>query len=97
MCLLSAVFGEAQGESRLGQEAVAHVVVNRSREQGKSFCYVVNEPGQFKPKQPPRHFTVNFRGVDPTKGATHFRTANLKEWLGMKKKITIGGHTFYGK
>lgn len=96
-CLLSVVYAEARGESNRGKEAVAHVVLNRARETNRSVCQVVNESGQFKQKRPPRSFKINLSGKDPTKGATYFRTKDASSWLGYKKKIRIGNHTFYGK
>jgi len=41
------VLGEARGEPTEGKEAVAHVVVNRTRRHGKSVAEVVLAPWQF--------------------------------------------------
>lgn len=48
-CLAYAVYFEAQGESRLGQLAVAQVVLNRLRHPAypKSICAVIADRGQF--------------------------------------------------
>jgi spore germination cell wall hydrolase CwlJ-like protein len=47
LCLALAVFVEARGEPIAGQEAVAQVVVNRSRIRGLDNCAVLAEKGQF--------------------------------------------------
>lgn len=96
-CLLSVVYAEARGESTIGQEAVAHVILNRARENNKSVCSVVQQPGQFRKAKPPASFRVNISGKDPTKGATYFRTKDARSWLGKTKTVRIGGHTFYGQ
>jgi len=96
-CLLSVVWPEARGESKLGQEAVAHVVMNRAKKSGRGVCEVVREPGQFVRGQPPSSFRVNINSRDPTNGATHFQVRDLPRWLGLRKYIKIGNHTFYGR
>lgn len=96
-CLLSVVYAEARGEPKLGQEGVAHVILNRARENNRPICEVVKERGQFYSKRPPASFKVNVSGKDPTKGATHFRTKDSSHWLGAKKTVRIGNHTFYAK
>lgn len=96
MCLYSTVYAEARGESKHGQEAVAHVVLNRASTK-RTVCSVVSEPGQFKRKRPPESFKVNVTGPDPTRGATHFRTKDAPTWGKLRKYIRIGNHTFYGK
>lgn len=47
VCLALAVYEEARGEPLVGQEAVAMVVLNRSRQAHKPVCQVVFAPGQF--------------------------------------------------
>lgn len=96
-CLKRVVFAEARGEPEVGQRAVAHVVINRSRQQRKPICSVVKQPGQFKLKAPPKGWTMVQIGRDPTGGATHFQKRDLKRWLGLRKLIKIGDHTFYGR
>ena len=48
-CLVSNIYFEARGESRLGQLAVANVTLNRWRDGrfASSICGVVWQPGQF--------------------------------------------------
>ena len=48
-CLAHVVYHEARGESEIGQEAVAYVVVNRSKDPQfpKDFCSVAYQPHQF--------------------------------------------------
>lgn len=96
-CLKDVVYAEARGESKLGQQAVAHVILNRARQTGKTPCAIVREAGQFKSTKAPKDFTVNVSNRDPTNGATHFQVRNLSRWLGLRKYITIGNHTFYGR
>lgn len=52
MCLARAVYHEARGESRVGQRAVAHVVLNRTEDDRfpDSICAVVKQAGQFAPQ-----------------------------------------------
>lgn len=95
-CIRQVVWAEAKGETKLGQEAVAHVILNRARKSGSSICHVTRQQGQFKRQNPPRHFQVSTHGKDPTNGATYFRTKDALKWMGFRKKIKIGGHTFYG-
>ena len=46
-CLALAIFSEARGEPTLGQEAVAHVIMNRAEILNMQVCEVVVEKGQF--------------------------------------------------
>jgi spore germination cell wall hydrolase CwlJ-like protein len=48
-CLTEALYYEARGEGQRGQEAVAEVILQRTRSVGhaKSICGVVHEPHQF--------------------------------------------------
>lgn len=96
-CINNTVYAEARGESKVGQEAVAHVILNRAKTTGKTPCGIVREAGQFKSKPAPKGFSVNLTNPDPTRGATHFQIRNLSKWLGLRKYITIGQHTFYGR
>lgn len=49
LCLALNVYYEARGESYVGQEAVAHVVINRTKDPQypKGVCGVVYQPNQF--------------------------------------------------
>jgi spore germination cell wall hydrolase CwlJ-like protein len=42
-CVARAVYYEARGEDAYGKFAVAHVVINRVKQDKKSFCAIVNE------------------------------------------------------
>jgi spore germination cell wall hydrolase CwlJ-like protein len=95
-CLRKTVWAEARGEGKLGQRAVAHVILNRVKQHKKSICTIVHQKGQFKQGTPSKNFKVPFLGIDPTNGATYFRTKDAPRWHGYKKKIRIGNHTFYG-
>lgn len=44
-CLATMIYGEARGESRLGQVAVAHTALNRAKT--KSVCNIVLAPKQY--------------------------------------------------
>ena len=96
-CIRRVVWAEARGESQLGQQAVAHVILNRARQSGKPVCAVVSEKGQFRQGNPPSNFRVSTEGPDPTRGATFFQRRDLKRWLGNRRYIRIGKHTFYGR
>lgn len=91
------MWAEARGESDEGKRAVAHVVLNRSKQFNQSPCQVVSARGQFVQGRPPASFKINIGSVDPTRGATYFRTKDAPRWGALKRYIRIGGHTFYGK
>ena len=46
-CLQAAILAEARGTSKGTMQAVADVVVNRSKQQGKSVCSILKQPKQF--------------------------------------------------
>lgn len=87
-CLANVVYREARGESRKGQDAVAHVVLNRVEHPDfpDDICAVVRDPGQFAPRASGHALDERsydrakvvaqnaIRGVsgDPTGGATYF-------------------------
>lgn len=96
-CLRRTVYAEAQGEGKLGQRAVAHVILNRSKNRKKTICQVVKEKGQFKRKAAPSSFVVPELGNDPTNGATSFRNTYERGWNNLKLYRKIGNHYFYGK
>ena len=54
-CIALAVFNEARFEPLLGQEMVAHVVLNRSNIRSMDPCEVITEKGQFS-WRPLRYF-----------------------------------------
>ena len=94
MCLLSVVFGEAQGEPEIGKQAVAHVLVNRADRANKSVCEVSRQKGQFRPRRPPPSFKFSINDADPTDGAMYFRNYP-GSWGKLKFVKKIGQHYFY--
>jgi len=46
-CMTEAVWHEAKGEGTQGMKAVAQVILNRSRVQGKGICSIIHAPFQF--------------------------------------------------
>ena len=47
MCLVSAIYYEANTQSFIGKRAVYEIVVNRAMKQRKNVCQIVMEKGQF--------------------------------------------------
>lgn len=52
--LVRTVYGEAGGEAPVGQQAVAAVIMNRSRTSGQPVSAIVSAPGQFEAWHTPR-------------------------------------------
>lgn len=111
LCTALAVYHEARGESLKSQEAVAHVVNNRAKQQNKSTCAIVKAKGQFPwhgKKGKPQAKDAAWRKAqqvakhaarqrDPTQGATHFHHVKVKpDWSRkMQRTGKIGSHTYY--
>ena len=91
-CLAQNIYYEARGESRVGQEAVSHVVVNRSRAWKRSVCSIVFQPSQFSWTMGARKSpfgnswtlardiaqnTLEHKNVDPTGGALYFHSLSV--------------------
>jgi len=110
MCMAQVVYYEARGEGRAGQEAVAHVVLNR----GGKICKTVFKGCEFswtcKTVQAPYgQAWLDARDVarsvlqgeteDPTDGATHFYSGKYKPGWALKFRFTvkIGAHKFYAQ
>ena len=104
-CLTMAIYREARGESRIGQDAVAHVVLNRVRESNTSACAVIAAPGQFpwynKHKKFPNkkawsksevvaEDALVGRSKDPTNGAKFFASPACRG----RATLRIGKHRF---
>ena len=72
-CLAEAIYFEARGTGAAGEEAVAHVVVNRTRERGfpSSVCGVVRDGCQFSYRCDGRADTLS----DPKARARAYKTA----------------------
>lgn len=87
LCLALNIYFEARGEPESGQYAVAHVTMNRVRQNGTSICKEVHKPHQFswtrmkyrvphknneEWKQAIRIARSVHSRPDPTKGSTYF-------------------------
>ena len=85
LCLALNIHFEARGEPFAGQLAVAHVTINRSKENGTPICHEVFKKNQFswtrhRYKMPKgeewenskRVAVVALRTQDSTRGATYF-------------------------
>lgn len=112
ICLAATLYTEARGEPKIGQIAVAQVVVNRTISRGKDVCSVVREPGQFAwvhPNNIPKNESwneslkvakevLNKQHSDPTNGAIYFHSGRKpKDWKSMVNVANIGNHKFYRK
>lgn len=111
LCLAMAVYHEARSEPLLGQQAVAHVVLNRVRSglYPDDVCAVVVQDAQFPfPWDPPRNVGAWRRAVrvaeqalagesfDPTSGALHYHRVDVEvAWSGGMTGRVIGEHVFW--
>lgn len=99
--MAQAIYAEARGESFDGKRAVAHVIMNRSKKQGKSPCAIVKQPGQFVYKTGVgKQWADALRaarnlGSDLTNGALYFKTHTSRIKWRYKLTTSIGGHGFY--
>ncbi len=59
-CIADTVYYEARGEGEQGMRAVAHVILNRSKEQGVSPCVIVKRPNQFA-TGPSKHYNKQWK------------------------------------
>lgn len=89
-CIAHAVYHEARGEKELGQIAVAHVVLNRTRhpKHPESACDVVYEPRQF----------TNIKRTDPDLASPAWQKAlqvAQAAYLGRSYDPTQGAKFFY--
>jgi len=105
VCIAKAIWHEARGEPKIGQRAVAHVIINRSERRGISACAVIHEPRQFSfrfkkayngPSWEKALKIAENPGIDPTGGARFFHATHVRPaWRNVKYTITIGRHKFY--
>lgn len=101
VCLAANVYYEARGEPLLGQQAVAQVTINRSREKQKPICDVVMEKYQFswttgRIKQDKRgkwHIKPKYAPKD--KIAWKWSMQVAKRMLIKQRKDVTFGATFY--
>lgn len=101
----SVVYAEARGETEIGLRAVAHVLLNRAKEQKKPICQVAKQRGQFakglyRPKDPNWQLAkklVLTPGRDITGGALFFHNNTVKPYWIRKVKVSFkyNKHTFY--
>lgn len=91
-CLAQAVYHESRGEPLAGQEAVAHVVLNRTQTLGfpNTPCKVVYQPYQF----------TNIRFTNPDKNSEAWKVAvnvALAAMLDRSDDPTKGAKYFYAQ
>ena len=105
------VYHEARGEPEVGKLAVAHVTLNRAREEQKSVVEVVKEPNQFSWTDQKRFSHLELTPLqdslrvalkamtttDFTGGATYFHRHDLSpDWTAkMTFTARYGSHKFY--
>lgn len=108
-CLAKVIQHEAGGESRRGQEAVAYVVLNRTKSKHfpKTVCSVVTQRKQFSGFSLNKRYTAATLAVaqkvlssyhigsDPSNGALFFRATYAGKPKGKRTVAVIGGHRFF--
>lgn len=107
-CVAQAVYHEARGESLKGQRAVAHVIINRSKNRGLTPCQVIKQKGQFHFRTQAKYAgaawdqaykiastVLSFK--DPTGGASFFHNLKVSPKWRLTRTATIGQHVFYRK
>jgi spore germination cell wall hydrolase CwlJ-like protein len=97
-CLAQTIHGEAQGESTIGKEAVAQVIINRTKSKAfpKTVCGVVKQRHQFegyrpniKPSQEAYRIARKIFSLSRKTKFLYFNT------IGPKKATRIGRHLFW--
>lgn len=107
MCLALNVYFEARGEAPRGQNAVAHVTLNRARQRNMQVCDVVFQPAQFSwtiedPKITDERAWAQAldiakkayyrRSKDPTAGANHYHATYVSpRWAASMQKTAAIG------
>lgn len=100
-CIAQAVYAEAGGESFDGKRAVVHVIMNRSKKQGKEPCSIIKQPYQFKYRSGSgKQWQDSIRaakefGKDITAGALYFKAVYSKVRWNHRLTTKIGRHLFY--
>jgi len=86
------MYYEARGEGIKGQQAVAHVSLNRARKAQKSLCWVLKQPGQYS-------FMGASKIVPKAPKAFFNRAANMisEDYKGLRKDFTKGAMFFFHK
>ena len=97
VCIAQVIQAEAKGESILGQRAVGHVIINRSKKQHKKPCEIIRQPGQFQVSSGWRKaYQVAYNlGKDPTGGALYFVNKRIRITWKANLTTVIGDHVFY--
>ena len=104
VCIAQVVHAEARGESVLGQRAVGHVIINRSKKLKKTPCEIIRQPGQFQVKLKQRYRGESWRkaysvaynlGKDVTGGALYFVKRGVQVTWNARITTSIGHHNFY--
>lgn len=106
-----AVYFEARGEGYKGMQAVANVIMNRTKTRGISPRAVVRQPKQFSYRTRKdlsmrekaaanRAYEIAHKATtgqlkDITGGATYFRTVSSGSWKGLRRTVRIGSHHFF--
>lgn len=85
-CLSLNVYFEARGEPESGQLAVAHVTINRSKQNGTQVCHEVFKKNQFS-------WTQNHRYKVPS--GDEWESAQRVAKLALNSKDTTKGSTFF--
>ncbi len=105
------VYHEARSEPQVGQVAIAHVTLNRAKQQNITVEEVIKQPNQFKwigkksyfPEDIPafcqsmKSAYIALSSTDFTEGATYFHRKNLNpKWVVHLTYLDkYGSHKFY--
>ncbi len=110
LCMALNVYHEARGESRIGQQAVAHVVLNRRKSgrypttlcaviwQRSQFSWTIRPVGSLVPRESAsweRSQLVALEAVTGKSADTSAGAMYFSPRRGWKPRIRIGAHTFY--
>jgi spore germination cell wall hydrolase CwlJ-like protein len=96
-CLMEAVYFEAGNESKRGKDAVAHVILNRSKDLSfpSNLCDIVRQKGQFSyHKLNKRIFKFNQNDSFMVKNLSDSADAALRATSGVSKDPTNGALFF---
>lgn len=103
-CIGQAIYHEARGESVVGQRAVGHVIMNRSRARNLPPCIIITQPRQFSFRVQARYSGSLWNhclriarnlGSDPTFGAQYFHNNQVNPGWRRRVTVRIGNHVFY--
>lgn len=105
--VVDVVYAESRGEGETGMRAVTHVIMNRSKHQGKNPCIIVRQPNQFtrgirrvndSSWKLAKRIVLN-PGKDITNGATYFHNLTVRPSWSYKLRVSFrfGNHIFYSR